>query len=106
MRTALFLLALSLHAPQDPEPGVTVLIQRLDSDVPEERDRAAAKLVAMGDAVLPVLEKVVSPPASTEAAARARRIIRDIQVSPEIREMIQGVIAGRWSWYGAPDRPG
>ena len=103
MKTILFLLCLG--ALQDVDPKAAGLIRQLDSDVPEERDRAAAQLTALGDAILPALEKVVSPPASPEAAARARRIIREIQVSPEIRETIHGVTKGRWSWYGAPDRP-
>jgi hypothetical protein len=105
MKTTFLVLSLWALAPQDPDPKVGVLIKRLDSDSPEERGRAAAELVAMGDSILPALEKVLSPPASPEAAARARSIIRDILVSPEIRGLIQGVTSGRWSWYGAPDRP-
>lgn len=84
---------------------VDALIRALDHDQPEERNRAAAALVAMGDAVLPRMETLAAAPPSAEVGAQARRIVRDILLSPEIREMIKAVTTGAWSWYGPPERP-
>lgn len=96
-----FMLALFLQANQD----VDALIRALDHDQPEERNRAAAALIAMGDAVVPRLEKLAAAPPTREVGAQAKQILRDITLSPEIRELIKNVTSGSWSWYGPPERP-
>lgn len=97
----LWLSALLLQEPDDVER----LIRRLDSEKIEERDQAAGELLRRGEAVLPRLETLAATTKNAEVDGRARGIIRDILVSPEIRTLIESVTAGRWSWYGAPERP-
>ena len=99
MLLLLFFSALLAQEPLD------ALLRQLASDSVEERERAAAELVRKGEAVLPDLEKRAAATSDTEVAGRLRGVIRDILVPPDVRALVDGVTSGRWSWYGAPDRP-
>lgn len=57
-------------------------VDALGYDDPEERDAAAARLVAAGDAIRPVLEQALASPDS-EVAGRAREVMRRWETAKE-----------------------
>jgi HEAT repeat protein len=59
------------------EPArVEALCRQLGAASPEARVQAAAELVALGNAAIPLLRRTVQDPDEREAAARARRCLR------------------------------
>src|SRR5438094_5434888 len=79
MRSLVAFLLLRLFA-QD--SGVRDLIQRLEDDRVEYREKAQKDLGAMGEAALPALREVVeSPRSSGELKLRAAAAIRDIELA-------------------------
>src|SRR5689334_3959881 len=79
MRSLFVVLVLAL-LPQD--TGVRELVQKLEDDRVETREKAQKDLSAMGEAALPLLREVVeSPQSSGELKLRAAATIRDIELN-------------------------
>jgi len=79
MRSLLIVLALGLFT-QD--PGLRELIQRLEDDRAESREKAQKDLVALGEAAIPALKEVIDSVKSPgELKLRAATVIREIEVN-------------------------
>lgn len=84
---------------------IATLVGRLSSERVEEREQASKELGKRGEPILPELEKRLAEAPDAEVRGRLQAVIRGILVPPETRAWIDGVTAGRWSWYGEPNRP-
>src|SRR5688572_6833224 len=79
MRCLLALLLLSA-LPQD--KGLRELIQRLEDDRAESREKAQRDIVAIGESAIPALKEVIDSAQSPgELKLRAAAVIRDIELS-------------------------
>src|SRR6185436_19365839 len=79
MRALLLLLLFVLQA-QD--QGLRELIQRLEDDRAESREKAQKEIVALGEAAIPALKAVVDSVQSPgELKLRAAAVIREIELS-------------------------
>jgi hypothetical protein len=79
MRSTLALLLLGLFS-QDPQ--LRDLIQRLEDDSAESRERAQKEIVALGDSAIPALREVIDSATSPgELKLRAAAVIRDIELA-------------------------
>jgi hypothetical protein len=79
MRSLLTLLVLGLFA-QDPATGE--LLQRLEDDRAETREKAQKDLVALGEAAIPALRELIdSVKSSGELKLRAAAVVREIELA-------------------------
>jgi RNA polymerase sigma factor (sigma-70 family) len=81
--------------PVDPEILVR-LIRSLDSDQFREREAAARRLTALGDAARPALERALANGPSAEAAERLRALVRELDdrpLAPADLQALRGVEA-------------
>ena len=79
MRSLFTLLALGLFA-QDPALGD--LLQRLEDDRAETREKAQKDLVALGEAAIPALRELIdSVKSSGELKLRAAAVVREIELA-------------------------
>jgi len=79
MRTILALLLVGLCS-QD--PGLRDLIQRLEDDRAESREKAQKEIVALGESAIPALKEVIDSVKSPgELKLRAAAVIREIELS-------------------------
>src|SRR6185503_21361813 len=91
--TNLAFAAVLLLLPQDQDAARELrdLIERLGSDVIEERDRASRRLRRLGKAAVPELEKAARG-ADAETALRASALLRVIEIlgrlSPKVKEAL------------------
>src|SRR5262245_13350414 len=79
MRPLLLLLALGLFSQED---RLRELIQRLEDDSAESREKAQKEIVALGETAIPALKQVIDSVQSRgELKLRAAAVIRDIELS-------------------------
>jgi hypothetical protein len=78
MRSLFVLFALALIG-QD--PNLRELLQRLEDDRAESREKAQKDLVLLGEAALPALKELVDGNSSGELKLRAAAVIREIELS-------------------------
>lgn len=78
MRSLFTLLLLGLFA-QD--PGLRELIQRLEDDRAESREKAQKEIVALGEAAIPALKEIVDGNRPGELKLRAAAVLREIELS-------------------------
>ena len=78
MRSLFVLFALAL-IPQD--SGLRELLQRLEDDRAESREKAQKEIVALGEAAIPALKELVDGNSSGELKLRAAAVLREIELS-------------------------
>lgn len=90
----LSLLVMPAQVQQDPQKEVRELVEKLRSENPQEREKAALMLEGIEKAAIPTLEKAVTDP-DTEVAQRARQILRTIEfaqkLTPALKKAFPGV---------------
>lgn len=82
---------LFLLAPQDPVEQARRLIEQLRSDSVEERDKAAQKLVELGNAALTELDKACAD-RDAEVAARAKKLVLVIRMSGRLTSNLKATL--------------
>src|SRR5215831_14310738 len=76
------LLTLLLLCALPQEPGLRELIQRLEDDRAESREKAQKEIVALGESAIPALKEVIDSVKSPgELKLRAAAVIRDIELA-------------------------